>query len=191
MEARSVPACPQVFPQELGILAAPTPRTYMHLCAPSHSALGRGASSLGERVLDPPTLWIRAGPEGGEAGGPLKGLERLPTRGKPIAKLPLLSLECQKTGCHRPSQGLHLTQSCNPHVPPSPLSRFRTVTLLFQHSPSRLRALSYFCLDCPPRLVSSNFAFSGRPSLNPLANRHLIPAPNLFPFGLIARTEIL
>lgn len=77
-ESQKYSCLSHVFPQELEILAAP----HHPVCAPSYSAPGRRAPSLGERGPDPPGLRIRAGPERGEARGTLEGLGELPPEAK-------------------------------------------------------------------------------------------------------------
>lgn len=137
-------------------------------------------------MLDPPSLWIRAGPGGGEAGGTLKGPKRLPTRGKPVTKLPPLSLGRHRTGCHRPSRGLHrpslviltslhlhsLASAPPPSYPP-PGSQ-----LLLPGLPSPLGQLKLCLLG---EALAESPGEQRRPS----------PSPSLFPFGPKALAEIL
>lgn len=124
------PCLPQVFPQELGILAAPTPRTYTHLCAPSHSAPGREAPSLGgESARSPKPVdqgWARRGRGWGNPEGPGKASYERQTSYKVTTPLTWMAKDWVPQTFPRPSP----TQSCDPHVPPPPLSGFSTTTLL-------------------------------------------------------------
>lgn len=184
----------QVFPQELGILAAlppaPTCTSVPPLTQPRAERPPVGVESarsprpVGHR-------WARSGRGWGDLEGPGRASYKRQTNYKVAISLTWVAKDMMPRTFRTPS----LTQRCDPRsCPSSPVSGSGSTALL----PS-LPTLSFppqgtrcsLCLDCPPRVASSNFAFSGRPSLNPLAKRHPIQSPYLLPFGPIALAEIL
>lgn len=125
METRSV-RLSQVFPRRLENLTA-LPTSLSALSA------GREALSLGEQGPDPSDLWVRAGPEGDEAGGALGGLRGLFKGGK------LLTSYRPRTWVSKEIMPGTFPKPCNAPDASFPFSRLKPRLRLILTSPSLFR----------------------------------------------------
>lgn len=174
METRSV-RLSQVFSKQLEILVAP-PTSLSALLYPI-------PPSLGEQEPDPTDLWIRAGPEEGDAGGTLEGLRWIPKGGKLRTSYrhpTWVSKEIIMSGTFpRP----WLTQPCDLQDAPSPFIGWAPAPP--PSSPAKLlppSGSSQFLLRGSPGLAISKVSSYRRPSLIFWRVNSSISLPYLFPF---------